>query len=71
MREPALRDLLMTALAKLEAHPCQSGTQICRCKIVHRILSFTPGNGFIVSHGGFADTFIYLVDYIQKTGICS
>ena len=71
MREPALRDLLMTALSKLEAHPCQSGTQICRCKIVHRILSFMPGSDFIVSQDGFDDTFDYLIDYIQKTSICS
>src|SRR5262245_32900097 len=26
MRKPALRDLLVTALSKLETHPCQSGT---------------------------------------------
>src|SRR5215475_10255453 len=71
VREPALRDLLMTALSKLQAHPCQSGTQICRCKIVHPLLSFIPGSDFIVSQDGFYDVFNYLIDYIQKTNICS
>src|SRR5262245_1332131 len=71
VREPALRDLLTPALSKLEAHACQSGTQICRCKIVHRILSFMPRDDFIVSQDGFDDAFYYLVDYIQKTNICS
>jgi len=29
-----------------------------------------PGNDFIVSQVGFADTFYYLIDYIQKTSVC-
>ncbi len=60
----------MTILSKLEAHPCQSGTQICRCKSVHRLFSFMPGSDLIVSQNGFDDVFDYLIDYIQKTSIC-
>ena len=71
VRESALRDLFPPALAQLEAHTCQSGPQLCRCKIVHPLLSLIPGSDFIVNKNGFDDVFAYLVDHIQKTSICS